>query len=100
MKIIKIKGADCKTKNQLFETFSGAFDFPDYFAHNWDSFDEIICDLSWIPEKEITLVIEDYALILSEAEEEDLDAFYDILSNVETFSEKQFYLDLIPNSEE
>ncbi len=95
MKEIYIEGSDCTTKSDLFKTFSEVFEFPDYFANNWDSFDEIICDLSWIPENEIHLEVSNYNDLLSKASDEDQDIFYEILSNVEEYSEKTFTIEFV-----
>ncbi len=94
MKNIHIEGSSCRTKLTMFETFSEAFQFPDYFAQNWDSFDEIMCDLSWIEEDEITLLITQFNEFLRDAEEEDKDIFFNIISNVEEYSGKVFLLEL------
>ncbi len=93
MKEIYINGSDCTTKTDLFNTFSEVFEFPDYFANNWDSFDELICDLSWISEDEIQLKVSNYNDLLSKASDEDQDIFYEILSNVEEYSEKTFTIE-------
>lgn len=43
---ISINGEKCKTKQELFGYLSKKLNFPDYFSNNWDSFEEIIYDLS------------------------------------------------------
>lgn len=95
MKIITINGRNCQTKQDLFKSFSEAFNFPDYFSFNWDSFDEVICDLSWVEEDAITLVINHYSDLLVDAKDEDKDVFFDILSHVEEYSGKLFTLELV-----
>ncbi len=93
MKKVIIYGGDCRTKEALFKEFDEKFNFPEYFSYNWDSFDEIICDLSWIPEEEIILNIVDYQLVLEDESDEEKDIFFDILSHVEDFSGKTFLLE-------
>ncbi len=94
MKKIDIKGSQCKTKKEMFETFAKAFLFPDYVHHNWDSFDEAICDLSWIEDEEIIMHILDFDEFLSVADDEDKDIFFSIISNVQEYSGKVFLLEL------
>lgn len=35
----------CRTKPEFFRTIQQALEFPDYFGHNWDAFNECISDL-------------------------------------------------------
>lgn len=48
------KGID--SKEQLFVFWLEELQFPDYFSFNWDSFDEILSDLSWLPEERVKVV--------------------------------------------
>lgn len=54
-----IRGQKCRTKNELFNEFSSALQFPYYFGENWDAFDECINDLDWIDGKSYIIVILD-----------------------------------------
>jgi RNAse (barnase) inhibitor barstar len=36
-------------KQQFLAEVGQAFAFPDYYGRNWDAFEEMINDLSWIP---------------------------------------------------
>ncbi len=46
-----VRGAKMRRVDDLFDEFSAAFQFPDYFGGNWPGFDECICDLEWLPAK-------------------------------------------------
>jgi RNAse (barnase) inhibitor barstar len=43
-KLVKLDLEAIKTTQALFETLAKEFDFPDYFGHNWDAFDECLAD--------------------------------------------------------
>ena len=45
---IVIDGMEIRTKEQLLTTMKEALSFPDYFGMNWDAFDEVLKDLSWL----------------------------------------------------
>jgi len=42
-----LRGQKCTRKNNFFDEFAAALQFPYYFGQNWDAFDECINDLSW-----------------------------------------------------
>lgn len=44
-----LRGEHCHTSQDLFHEFAAALQFPSYFGNNWDAFDEMITDLSWLP---------------------------------------------------
>ena len=35
---------------------------PDYFGMNWDAFNELILDLSWLPRRQVVIVHDDVPL--------------------------------------
>lgn len=51
MKVVAkmIRGEKCTTLHGLFHEFSAALQFPYYFGENWNSFDECVNDLEWLP---------------------------------------------------
>lgn len=61
-----ISGKECRTLSELFDTFQRAFEFPDYFGHNWAAFDECINDLGWLPAERYILIIRDFDCLLDE----------------------------------
>lgn len=67
-----VRGTRCRTKEDLFDEFSAALQFPWYFGHNWDAFDECLQDLGeWmIVAKTLTIVVVESSEVLSLDEEE------------------------------
>jgi RNAse (barnase) inhibitor barstar len=43
-----LEGAKIEGKDQFLNHAAVALHFPDYFGKNWDAFDEMITDLSWV----------------------------------------------------
>jgi len=63
-----IRGKRCRTKDQLLQEWAAALQFPWYFGHNWDAFDECICDLGWLPADGYILYITTSDLLLPDDE--------------------------------
>ncbi len=63
--------------SSLFDEWAAALQFPYYFGHNWDAFDECIADLGWIDANGYAVAILDAALILPD--DRDLVLLFDIL---------------------
>ncbi|HMU97778.1 MAG TPA: barstar family protein [Chitinophagales bacterium] len=76
-----IDGKDCPTLKNFYENIGEQLQFPDYFAFNLDSFDELMNDLSWIDEPQIILLIVNFELFLGQEEKEKLKAITQILDN-------------------
>jgi RNAse (barnase) inhibitor barstar len=72
-----IEGTKIVDKKSLFEEFSVAFKFPDYFGHNWDAFDECINDLEWLNSNSYVIVITDFEEIT--LDQNDFTIFIDML---------------------
>jgi RNAse (barnase) inhibitor barstar len=43
--VLKIDVGQVTTRQELHSLLAEAFHFPDYYGHNWDAFDECICDV-------------------------------------------------------
>jgi hypothetical protein len=43
-----VRGGNCRDSVQLFREWAAALQFPYYFGHNWDAFEECIRDLDWL----------------------------------------------------
>ncbi|HNB82432.1 MAG TPA: barstar family protein [Chitinophagaceae bacterium] len=48
-----------------YRELNSLFQFPDYFAHNLDSLDELLHDLSWLPDSPVLCCILHFAQSLS-----------------------------------
>jgi hypothetical protein len=46
---------DIQSVDELFEQLCERLQFPDYFGHNWDAFEECVRDLSWLPPGPVVL---------------------------------------------
>ncbi len=44
-----LDGAKVRDKKSFLEKAARAMEFPNYFGHNWDAFEECVNDLSWAP---------------------------------------------------
>ena len=75
-----IQGAKCQTTAGLLTECARALDFPDYFGHNWDAFEECLIDLEWLEAKGYVLLITDAGCVLHDDEEE-YETFLEILRN-------------------
>ena len=85
---IIIDGKECTNKAELFNTFKNKLNFPDYFGENWDSFEEIVNDLS-LPQHTVILISFCKSL-LSENKEDKL-IFKDIIKNSNEENDYKFY---------
>ena len=88
MNTIIIDGNNCKTKQDLFDTFKTVLQFPDYFSNNWDSFEEVINDLK-LP-KHTMLLITFYKTLLKENKEDKL-IFLEIIKAANIENDYKFY---------
>ena len=66
----QIQGKKCTTPSGVFDEFSRALAFPDYFGHNWDGLEECLADLEWLPAKGYTVLVTDAQWVIPDNEEE------------------------------
>jgi len=66
--LIIINGFECSDKENLFNTFGEELQFPDYFGHNWDAFEEVINDLPFT--EDFRILITHYDELLKDLPEE------------------------------
>lgn len=78
--IIEIDGSICKDKKSLMNEMAKKLNFPCYFSHNWDSFDECLNDLEWLEFIGLLIVFKNTESLLVN-ELDNLDNFYDIILN-------------------
>ncbi|MEZ4862218.1 MAG: barstar family protein [Caldilineaceae bacterium] len=51
-----IDGTVVKDKDSFLRIAAAAMEFPLYFGHNWDAFEECVTDLAWAPAKGYVLL--------------------------------------------
>ncbi len=74
-----IDGRRCSTSKQLFREWAAALDFPDYFGHNWDAFEECMRDLDdWLGGSAVGILVSDADRVL-DAERNRLATLLEIL---------------------
>jgi hypothetical protein len=77
VRVVKIP-IGISSKDDLLACFGAQLLFPEYFSKNWDSFEECLGDLSWLPAGEISVAHADIPLLRSR----DLREYLDILRSV------------------
>ena len=76
-----IDSKKCNTLPCFYSEISNALNFPDYFGYNLDALDEAMCDLSWIEEKTILLLLFNYEEFMKD-DKEDLQVINAVFSHV------------------
>ncbi len=79
-----LDGKRCKTLPELYVQLNAALKFPDYFGGNLDALFDCLCDLSWIPQKHVSLIFTRAELLLSQAANRDKAALMETLEQAET----------------
>jgi len=72
------------TKQELLSLFRICLRFPDYFGHNWDAFQECIHDLSWMVERDILILHEEFPKI----SQKDFNIYCEIIKDASDFWKK------------
>ena len=79
-RVVTVDGEQCRTKTTALVEFAARLDFPPYFGHNWDAFEECLRDLAWMPAPGYVIVVNRAENILTESAR-DYSTFIDILSS-------------------
>jgi len=74
-----LRGSKMKNVDHLYDEFSAALQFPEYFGENWAAFDECIADLDWLPARGYILMVYEAAFLLND-EVSDRPAFLRIMA--------------------
>ena len=77
-----VRGTKMHNRNDLFDEFSAAFQFPLYFGENWDALEECLADLEWVPASGYGLFVTDTAQVLSREHADQFDILLKVLSNI------------------
>jgi hypothetical protein len=64
----KLRGEKMLTREALWDECAAALQFPSYFGHNWDAFDECLNDLGWLNANAYVLVFSATERVLSKDE--------------------------------
>lgn len=75
-----MRGRHSETSEDVFREWSAALQFPYYFGHNWDAFDECITDLQWLPGSCYVLVVTQLDQVMPEFAD-DFKIFVDVPKN-------------------
>jgi len=57
--VLRVNGSVLDSKQTLMRAMGDAFRLPSYFAGNWDSLDECLRDLEWLPASAYVFVMGD-----------------------------------------
>jgi RNAse (barnase) inhibitor barstar len=57
-----LDGNEIHDKQTFLQNFAAALNFPAYFGHNWDAFEECLSDLEWLPAHAYVLVYDNAAV--------------------------------------
>lgn len=57
-RLFHLDGARVRDKKTFLDKAARAMEFPAYFGHNWDAFEECVNDLSWAPASGYILVFQ------------------------------------------
>ncbi|MEW2121827.1 barstar family protein [Streptomyces sp. NPDC005474] len=87
-----VQGADCRTRAELFSAWARALEFPGHFGHNWNAFHDCVSERAlWHsdpdgppPAGPLTILVEDAALLLTDAHSSELHVLLQSLSDAAT----------------
>ena len=49
LRLVELDLGDCTDKPALLQCIARAYQFPEWFGHNWDALADALGDLSWLP---------------------------------------------------
>jgi RNAse (barnase) inhibitor barstar len=79
-----LDGKRCKTIEALYVQLNAALELPDYFGANLDALFDCLCDLTWIEQKHVVIVITRSELLLSSGSADQRMAVIETLREAET----------------
>jgi RNAse (barnase) inhibitor barstar len=81
--LIRMDARKCQTQRDFYETLAEKLHFPDYFAFNLDSLDEMLNDLSWIEDRNLALYFDHTEhFLINERNENKVLAILDLLDAI------------------
>ncbi|MFM6908074.1 MAG: barstar family protein, partial [Dolichospermum sp.] len=85
-KVFHLNGKKINNKQTFLTQAAEAMEFPTYFGHNWDAFDECITDLTWCPAQRY-VILYDHADIFAQAEPTQYQIALDIFNSAKEYWE-------------
>jgi RNAse (barnase) inhibitor barstar len=80
VRALTIDGDRCRTQNGVMAEFARALEFPAYFGHNWDAFEECLRDLEWLRASAYAIVVREAENLLIESGD-DYRTFVEIMNH-------------------
>lgn len=84
-KVVKIDGKKNRNRDDFLENIGNVLSFPDSYCKTLESLDECICNLQWLDERKIVVVIKNSDFFLLEESAEVKGCFYDVIKNAIQF---------------
>lgn len=64
-----VRGSRCENERDFFREWAAALQFPYYFGHNWDAFNECLNDLEWIRADRLLIALSSVENVLVDDQE-------------------------------
>jgi len=84
IQVFYVNGEAVTGKAECLDAFARAMNFPDYFGHNWDAFEDCLTDLAWCPAEEY-IVVYDRTDRFADANPEDFRVAQETLKSAESY---------------
>lgn len=52
-----VRGDRCTSKDRTLQEWAAALQFPSYFGHNWDAFEDCLNDLEWLNARRTVAIV-------------------------------------------
>jgi len=52
-----VRGNRCTSKDRTLQEWAAAMQFPSYFGHNWDAFEDCLHDLDWLNARRAVAIV-------------------------------------------
>ena len=78
-----VRGKRSHGSSELFGEWAAALEFPYYFGHNWDAFDECINDLDWLGAEPLVVLVSRVDEVLADEPARFAGTFLQILKSAE-----------------
>jgi RNAse (barnase) inhibitor barstar len=69
--------------SEFYKLLKTTLHFPDYFHENLDSLDEVLCDLSWLPQSTIQIHFKNMKQFLKKSSKKEM--VFELLENIQNY---------------